>query len=236
MALRARSKRGAPHGSTAIHREKRSRSSAVQPVTVNSRQARTAYTKRVSSPIPCSIPKNNGTWASQASALRLQFVDGSDLVRTSKPEHCRVIHHRDSYLTGVHATGWYRWHHVVDEGQRWFGMARQLPSKGRQDNHAPEAHQDCRNAFRQSALGILDRPYVLRLTRSDGHQTAPANTVWRRGRDSNTAISAIYLRSLHFRDNSVRFKRLQDISILGYSFYSFSYSLQFHGNWYQWYQ
>jgi hypothetical protein len=31
-------------------------------------------------------------------------------------------------------------------------------------------------------------------------------------------------------------RRLQDVSIIGYSFHSFSYSLQFRRKWYHWYQ
>jgi hypothetical protein len=59
---------------------------------------------------------------------------------------------------------------------------------------------------------------------------------WRRGRDSIIAILAILLGFLHFRDNTLCFSSLQAIPILGYSFYSFSYSLEFRGKRYQRYQ
>jgi len=41
---------------------------------------------------------------------------------------------------------------------------------------------------------------------------------------------------LHFRDNTLYFSDLQANLIFGYSFYSFSYSLQFRGKQYQRYQ
>jgi hypothetical protein len=55
-------------------------------------------------------------------------------------------------------------------------------------------------------------------------------------RDSTTTVSAISLRFLHFRDNSLCLSWLQVISIFGYSFYSFSYSLEFQLKRYHWYQ
>jgi hypothetical protein len=61
-------------------------------------------------------------------------------------------------------------------------------------------------------------------------------TVWRRGRDSITAVTCKSRLNQHLGDITHCLCGLQADSISGWSFYSFSYSLQFRRKRYHWYQ